>query len=160
MRTATVASRQEDPFILLVDDNRDGLIARKAVLQEVGYRVQLASSCEEALQAFSAYRFDVVVTDYRMPRMSGAELIQKLRKIRPEIPIVLISGFVEPLGLTEENTGADVVIPKSAGEVPHLLRSVSRLINRQAKSGRRRPARKPPSLERTPSTGKNLKMAN
>ena len=160
MRTASVASRQDDPCILLVDDNRNGLIARKSVLQEVGYRVQLASSGEEALQVFAAHRFDLVVTDYRMPCINGAELIQRLRKIRPDIPVILISGFVEPLGLNEENTGADVVIPKSAGEVPHLLRSVRRLINRGAKTGRRKPARKPPAVERAPSAGKALKLAN
>ena len=46
------------------------------------------------------------------------------------MPIVLLSGFVEPLGLTEQSTGADVVLSKSAGEVGFLIRSVRRLLNR------------------------------
>jgi hypothetical protein len=53
---------------------------------------------------------------------------------------------VEPLGLTEENTGADAVIPKSANEVAHLLRSVKRLVNGK-------PLRKPPSRQRKTATG-------
>ena len=44
--------------------------------------------------------------------------------------IILLSGFVEPLGLTEENTGADAVIAKSVNEPAHLVRSVKRLMNR------------------------------
>jgi CheY-like chemotaxis protein len=81
-----------------------------------------------------------VVTDYRMPRMNGAELIAHVRALKPETPIILLSGFVEPLGLNEDNTGADAVIAKSAGEAATLVRSVKRL----AGSGVRR---KPPARQ-------------
>ena len=53
----------------------------------------------------------------------------------PNARIVLLSGFVEPLGLTEENTGADTVIAKSANEPGHLTRAVKRLVN----AGKRKP---------------------
>ncbi len=115
--------------ILLVDDNRDGLLVRRALLEEQGYSVQLASTGEEGLELFSASNFDVVVTDYRMPRMNGVELIEQIRKADANARIVLLSGFVEPLGLTEENTGADSVIAKSANEPAHLMRAIKRLIN-------------------------------
>lgn len=117
------------PLILLVDDNRDGLLVRRALLEEAGYGVQLAASGDEALTLFAAAAFDVVVTDFRMPGMNGVELIARIRQTDPNARIVLLSGFVEPLGLTEENTGADAVIAKSANEATHLARSIKRLLN-------------------------------
>lgn len=116
--------------ILLVDDNRLGLIARKAVLQELGYRIATASEGQEALERFGRDAFDLVITDYKMPRMNGLELIANIRKSAADVPIILISGYAEALGMTEENTGASVVIAKCANEVPHLVRSVNRLLRR------------------------------
>jgi len=133
-----ITAPPQHPNILLVDDNRDGLLVRCALLEEVGYSVQKATNGEEGLKLFNSSRFDVVVTDYRMPRMNGVELIQKIRKVNPNIRVILLSGFVEPLGLTEENTGADVVIVKSSNEAAHLVRWVKRLVNRGA-------SRKPPT---------------
>jgi CheY-like chemotaxis protein len=115
--------------ILLVDDNRGGLMARKAVLEELGYHTEGALSGKQALSLFEEHLFDLVVTDYRMPDMDGGELIAKIRAAKETIPIILISGFVDALGLNEQNTGADIVIMKSANEVQHLIRSVSRLLN-------------------------------
>ncbi|HMD70177.1 MAG TPA: response regulator [Bryobacteraceae bacterium] len=125
------------PNILLVDDCKDGLLVRKALLEELGCSVQIAFNGEEGLKLFESTRFDVVVTDYRMPRMNGVELIQRIRKIDPNARIVLLSKMVEPLALTEENTGANAVIAKSSSEPAHLQRWVKRLSSRS-------PQRKPP----------------
>jgi CheY-like chemotaxis protein len=127
--------------ILLVDDCRDGLLVRRALLEEVGYTVEVAINAEEGLKLFLASKFDVVVTDYRMPRMNGKELIERIRRSDPLARIVLLSGFVEPFGLTAENTGADAVIAKSASEAAHLLRWVKRLASRGV-------ARKPSSAQK------------
>jgi len=116
--------------ILLVDDNKLGLIARRSVLEELGHRITTASEGEEALQQFSPGKFDLLITDYKMPRMNGLELIRKVRELDSNLPVILISGYAEALGLTEANTGADAVIPKSAHEVQHLVRSVNRLLRR------------------------------
>jgi CheY-like chemotaxis protein len=124
-----------NPHILLVDDSRDGLLVRRALLEEIGYTVEVAENGEKGLALFQASNFDVVVTDYRMPKMNGVELIARIRQIDPHARIVLLSGFVEPLGLTEENTGADSVIAKSANEPGHLARAVKRLVN----AGKRKP---------------------
>jgi CheY-like chemotaxis protein len=125
-----------NPNILLVDDNRDGLLVRRCLLEEVGYRVHIASNGEEGLKLFQSSLFDVVVTDYCMPRMNGAELIRRIRELNPNARIILLSGFVVPLGLTEEATGADVVIAKTSHEPVHLLSWVKRLVNR---AGQRKP---------------------
>jgi len=135
----TLSSAQ--PNILLVDDNQDGLLVRRSLLEEAGCMVAVARDGEEGLKVFKNASFDVVVTDYRMPRMNGAELIQGLRRVNPTVRVILLSGFVEPLGLTEENTGADVVIPKNANEPAHLLRWVKRLARRAA-------LRKPPAAQK------------
>lgn len=114
--------------ILLVDDNANGLKARKTVLEELGYKIVTACNGKDALEQFTPRAFDLVVTDYKMPHMDGLELIANLRKHEPALPIVLISGFVDTLGLNEENTHADVVIQKNANEVSHLTRAVARLM--------------------------------
>jgi CheY-like chemotaxis protein len=128
--------------ILLVDDNVSGSTARKTVLEELGHKIQMASTGADALDQFSQHKYDLVVTDYKMPRMDGLELIVRLRKLQPEIRIVLVSGFVDTLGLSEANTGADAVIQKSANEVTHLVRAVNRLLRRKKPaSGVTRPAK-------------------
>lgn len=114
--------------ILIVDDNRLGLSARKGVLQELGHDIVTSCSSREALELCAREMFDVIVTDYRMPDMNGVELISQLRQDGSTVPIVLLSGFTDTLGLNEENTGADVVLQKSANEVAHLIRAVNRLL--------------------------------
>jgi CheY-like chemotaxis protein len=116
------------PCILLVDDNANGLKARKQVLEELGYKIVTACHGRDALAQFATQPFGLVVTDYKMPYMDGLELIVNLRKREPGLRIVLISGFVDTLGLNEENTHADVVIQKNSNEVAHLVRAVSRLM--------------------------------
>jgi CheY-like chemotaxis protein len=135
--------------ILLVDDNPDGLLVRTAVLEEAGFEVRTANGGAEGLECFCTHHFDVVVTDYRMPLMNGVELIARLRAIEANARIILLSGFVEPLGLTEANTGADIVIAKSAHEAIHLVRSVKRLTAAPS----RKPAARQESLQN--SAGKS-----
>ena len=134
--------------ILLVDDNAHGLTARRAVLEELGHKVVTASNGSDALELFGASTFELVVTDYKMPRMDGLELIKRLRKLTPLVPIVLVSGFVDALGLNEANTGADAVVQKSSNEVTHLVRAVTRLTTRK-------PARKPAGAEGPPPKAKH-----
>jgi CheY-like chemotaxis protein len=133
MRNLNLRSTTSNPVhILLVDDNRNGLMARKAVLAELGYHITTATRPTQALEAFRSNSFDLVITDYNMPEMNGVDLIHHLRADQPAIPIILISGYVEALGLNEANTRADAVIQKSANEVSHLVLAVARLLRRKA----------------------------
>jgi CheY-like chemotaxis protein len=140
MKRSLTVSRMGTPHILLVDDNRNGLIVRRALLEEVGFTVETAATGEDGFALFEAAHFDVVVTDYRMPRMNGVELIQKIRKHNPNARIVLLSGFVEALGLTEQSTGADLIVAKNAKEATQLIRSVKRLLSQAT-------TRKPPASQ-------------
>lgn len=107
-------------------------MARRTVLEQLGYSIVEAHTGAEALEEFDKQHFDLVVTDYKMPKMDGLELIQNLRLKKPAVPVILLSGFAEALGLTEASTRADVVIQKSNNEVNHLVRSVSHLLLRKA----------------------------
>ncbi len=112
----------------MVDDNKHGLIARKGVLEQAGYLVTACLDPEEALSNFQKCGFDLVVTDYRMPNMNGAEFIAKLRETSPKQLVVLVSGMVEVLGLDEKNTGANIVIAKTSTEVSQLIRAANKLL--------------------------------
>jgi CheY-like chemotaxis protein len=116
--------------ILLIDDTRNGRLVRSALLKEIGCDVEMAPSGEEGLALFQVDRFDVVITAYRMPGMDGLEVIARIRQVDPQARIILLSKLAEPLGLNEENTGADAVIAKSFNEVSQLPRAVKRLLNR------------------------------
>jgi Response regulator containing CheY-like receiver, AAA-type ATPase, and DNA-binding domains len=100
------------------------------LLEEIGYDVCTASTPEDGLTQFAAGKFDMIITDYKMPKMNGVELIAQVRETQPALPIILISGMVDALGLNEKNTGADVVIAKSSTEVTHMTRAVNRLLKR------------------------------
>jgi CheY-like chemotaxis protein len=133
--------------ILLVDDNRYGLLARRSVLEELGYQITAASDPMEAMGPLEKETFDLVITDYKMPHMDGIAFIQHLRARHGDMPIILISGFVEALGLCEANTAADIVIQKSSNELQQLVRAVQRLLKRKT-------PKKPATAERQPPKAK------
>ncbi len=138
--------------ILLVDNNVRGLTARKMILAEHGYDIVTASSGEEAWEILQVREFDVVVTDLRMGEMDGLELIRRIRGRESPVGIILLSGYIDCLGLTTETSGADELVNKSNKEVPELLRAIRRL---EARPPRRSPAshRRPPRSPKQASAG-------
>jgi CheY-like chemotaxis protein len=137
-----------------VDDNRAGLSARCAVLSELGYATTGFTCPREAVAAFSASTqmgdpFGLVITDYKMPGQTGVDLIQQIRSLSATVPVILLSGFVDALGLNEGNTGADVVIMKSANEVTHLVRAVNRHLSGAVRRKGPKPAAPAPKGRRT-----------
>ena len=75
MRQSSIVKAGVTAHLLLVDDNRDGLLARKALLQEQGFEITTATNGEEAFEVFNKGKFDMLVTDFKMPKMNGIELI-------------------------------------------------------------------------------------
>ena len=84
-----------DERILLVDDEKAARDTLQAMLERLGYRVTAASNGLEALNAFKAGpgNFDLVITDQTMPALTGKDLTVELQIIRPEVPIILCTGF-------------------------------------------------------------------
>lgn len=81
--------------ILFVDDEEAVTRVNHLQLTRLGYEVVLCASGQEALELFRAApeRFDLVITDQAIPQMTGETLARELRRIRPDIPIVLCTGF-------------------------------------------------------------------
>ena len=79
--------------ILLVDDDPQSLESTKRILEHSGYEVQCASAALEALEYLKKKRPDVVVTDVRMPGMSGVEFVETYQKMGFSIPFVVMTAF-------------------------------------------------------------------
>ena len=89
--------------ILLVDDEDAIADMEKQMLEHLGYSVASRTSSVEALEIFRANpgKFDLVITDMAMPNMAGDKLASELMKIRPDIPILLCTGFSEKIPETK-----------------------------------------------------------
>src|SRR5260370_41147790 len=109
MGTSPSQRAPSSALILLVDDNPDGVVARRSVLEELGYNVVSASSGYDALQTIEQQKFDLVITDYKMSPINGLEFIATLRQRGFRIPIILVSGFAESLGVRHGVSDRDVV---------------------------------------------------
>jgi len=92
--TRTELGRHER--ILAIDDDSKVLHITERLLQTLGYDVTACRGPEGALELLrtEAARFDAVVTDLNMPQLSGLDLTAELRKFRPDLPVVLVTGFV------------------------------------------------------------------
>jgi len=81
--------------VLCIDDNRDVLECEKAFLETFGYTGLTAPSGSKGLELASAHSVDVVIVDYFMPGMSGPEVAIEMRRLRPQAPIIMLSGAVD-----------------------------------------------------------------
>lgn len=84
--------------VLCVDDDEAIVFITSRLLERLGYRVTGLTHAHMALRQFesSPGEFDIVVTDLSMPGLSGIELASELRRIRPDLPMVLTSGCIRP----------------------------------------------------------------
>ncbi len=80
------------PVVLCVDDELEGLIGREALLKQEGCYVLISTSPHEALKLFASCRIDAVVLDYQMPEMCGDMLASRMKRLKPDIPIMLLSA--------------------------------------------------------------------
>ena len=122
--------------ILLVDDNRMGRLARKTVLTENGYNVTVTERPDQVLALLAKEPFHLVVTGYKMAKMLGTEVIAQMRSAGFEQPVILMAGYVDGLSLNEATTGANMVIQKSANEVPRLVHGVRTLLQPRKAMGK------------------------
>ena len=95
------------PEVLLIDDNLAQLRTREAVLRAGGISVACASTAVEAFAFLrpAAAKVDVIVTDHVMPGVSGSVFVRQLHQLRPQVPVIVISGLAEA---EEQYGGLDV----------------------------------------------------
>jgi CheY-like chemotaxis protein len=100
--------------VMIVDDERALVALAEETLAALGYEPAGFDSSLAALEAFRAEprRFDLVLTDETMPDLSGVELASEMRRVRPELPIVLMSGY----------SGAQLAERAQAAGVAEVLR--------------------------------------
>lgn len=99
--------------VLVVDDDPMVREVISTYLVEDGYLVELAVNGREALEKFTAGKFDIVLTDRSMPEMEGDELAREVKKKNPNVPVILVTGFGDIMATTgEKPAGVDVVLSK------------------------------------------------
>jgi nitrogen-specific signal transduction histidine kinase/CheY-like chemotaxis protein len=115
--------------VMYIDDEESLVFLGQRVLERMGYKVSGFSDPLQALQAFTQtpQSFDVVVTDLSMPGMSGFNLARALLQLRPDVPIVLTTGYVRPEDKeTARNSGIRELILKP-NTVEELGRALDKL---------------------------------
>ena len=85
----------QSAVVLCIDDNEDILECEKAFLESFGYTVLTAASGSKGLELASEYSVDVVILDYFMPEMDGQEVAIAMRRLKPLVPIILLTGGVD-----------------------------------------------------------------
>jgi CheY-like chemotaxis protein len=113
--------------ILCIDDDWNGLLKRKIILEQNGYRVIESSDAEEGLRLFCKYVVDAVIVDYQMPVISGDVVASKMKGIRAEVPILLLSTY-GPLA-PKKLRSVDMFLSKS-DESKLLISSLRRLLSK------------------------------
>ena len=79
--------------VLVVDDEKNFLIILKAVLEEEGYQVLTAQDAFTALEILSHTDVDTVLTDMKMPQMDGILLLEKIKQINPDLPVIIMTAY-------------------------------------------------------------------
>jgi two-component system, cell cycle sensor histidine kinase and response regulator CckA len=141
---STESSQQAPQFpggterILLVDDEPSIVNMQKQTLERLGYTVAAVTSSRNALETFrlSPASFDLMITDMTMPDLTGDKLARALKEIRPDIPVILCTGFSEKIN--SENA-QDLVVdgflmkPVERVKMAKMIRSVLEKVKTSAK---------------------------
>lgn len=117
--------------ILCVDDEPVGLLARRLLLSISGYTVLTAESGDVALRLFNCNHVDLVLTDHFLPDLTGAQLASEMKRCKPQVPIVLLTGLVEP---PSEFKCADLHLVKGMTP-PEFLAAIAKLLSKPQSAG-------------------------
>ncbi len=132
--TAPAVLCEGDEHILLVDDELPIVKIHQRALERYGYTVTARTSSIEAFEAFQSNpgRFDAVITDMTMPNMNGDQLAKKIKAIRPDIPVIICTGYSEKLSDNSmQYSGIDLFLLKPVGRTD-LANGLRRLMDHQS----------------------------
>ena len=113
--------------ILYVEDNALVREVTAELLAQDHRRICACENAEEALKKFSEAPFDVVITDVSLPIMSGIELARSILRLKPQMPIIIASGYALDSGI--ENWGSNVrsiIKPFEPDDIEALIRQLLR----------------------------------
>lgn len=123
--------------ILFVDDEADIASLGVTLLQRLGYRVESSTLPLDALQKIKSdpYAFDMVITDMTMPKMTGTRLASALKTIRPDLPVILCTGFSRYELLDGQEIGSVDAILKKPVNLRIFSETISGLLGKDDKKG-------------------------
>ena len=114
--------------IILIDDEEKFARMLHELLQGNGYDSDFCLNPEEALVRIKQENYQLVITDYKMPQMDGAEFLVEARRINPDLPVIMISGLMNmPELIKVANIGVTLVLEKPFN-IEDLLESISRFV--------------------------------
>ena len=123
---------KKEATIMVVDDEENMRESLKDIFEEEGYKIILSDSGKDAIKKIEKYEINVVVSDVRMPEMDGFELLHEIKKIKPEIPFIMITAYsTTKLGVRAMKEGAKDYIEKPF-DPDELLIIISKIIKQQA----------------------------
>ena len=112
--------------ILCIDDDEAILRYEKALLEKSGYAVLAAASAQQGLRLATMCKCDAVLLDYEMPGMNGHELAVEIKRVRPELKVILLSGSEVPM---QALALVDAFVPKLEAN-QQLLPMIAELCSR------------------------------
>jgi PAS domain S-box-containing protein len=121
--------------ILFVDDEPDIITMINQMLSQLGYQTTLCDRSSDALEMFreDPGRFDMLITDQIMPGMTGLELTRELRRIRPDLPVILCTGYSKTVSEEDvADAGVRDMLMKPIA-LRHLAESIRRALDHQAR---------------------------
>jgi CheY-like chemotaxis protein len=99
--------------VVVVDDERDLAVMLARMLQGEGHEVRVCTRGAEALELVEAERFDVLLTDVSMPDMDGWEVARRVKEIRPDLPVAVVTGWGSQYeGMDLAAKGVDFLLAK------------------------------------------------
>ncbi|MEM7411869.1 MAG: response regulator [Myxococcota bacterium] len=106
-------SDDRKPQLLLVDDESRILSALRRALRREGYEIHLAETAAEALAVVETTRLDAVLSDYKMPGMTGLQLLVEVARLQPDAARMIITGWNEEIAPADlERVGVQAVLSK------------------------------------------------
>jgi FixJ family two-component response regulator len=140
--------------ILIVDDSATSVSKTTEILEAQGYHVASASSAEEAIPLFSAQEFNLVITELLLPGMSGLNMLKKLKKLRPDTDVVIISSNASSFNtLKSLREGAYDFIVKPIDDESVLYNMIERALEKQEQNRKKQ-------MLLTELTDKNRELIN
>lgn len=118
--------------VLIVDDERGMRDFLKILLEKEGHKVIAANRGNKALEILEKKMIDLVVSDIRMPELSGIELLEIIKEKKPELPVIMITAFASPddAVMAMKNGAFDYISkPFSVDEIVSVIRSATSKIN-------------------------------